>query len=40
MLKTGTFQISGTQDGNDYYEAATPVVRNFTILKGTQTIKL
>lgn len=40
MLKTGTFQISGTQPGNDYYEAATPVVRNFTILKGTQTIKL
>ena len=40
MLKTGTFQISGTQTGNDYYEPATPVVRNFTILKGTQTIKL
>ena len=40
MLKTGTFEISGTQPGNDYYEAATPVVRNFTILKGTQTIKL
>jgi hypothetical protein len=40
MLKTGTFQISGTQIGNDYYEPATPVVRNFTILKGNQTIKL
>jgi hypothetical protein len=40
MLKTGTFQISGTQPGNDGYEAATPVVRNLTILKGTQTIKL
>jgi len=40
MLKTGSFQISGTQSGNDNYEAATPVVRNFTILKGTQTIKL
>ena len=40
MLKTGTFEISGTQPGNDGYEAATPVVRNFTILKGTQTIKL
>jgi len=40
MLKTGTFQISGTQPGNDYYEVATPVVRNFTILKGNQTIKL
>jgi len=40
MLKTGTFQISGTEPGNGYYEAATPVVRNFTILKGTQTIKL
>jgi hypothetical protein len=40
MLKTGTFQISGTQPGNDYYAATTPVVRNFTILKGNQTIKL
>ena len=39
MLKTGTFQISGIQAGNDYYKPAT-VVRNFTILKGNQTIKL
>lgn len=36
MLGVGTCSLRATQDGNDSYSAATPLVQSFSISKGTQ----